>query len=423
MEIENYPAAYMINWKQHKKGLAGRTMAKKQQQSIELDYEQKRMANLFGKNLTEADGVRRFLAEGCRAANKDGGVSDEEFWRGLFLESKVNGKYGNNLLRENKYDGYPNKVPSDPYSAIDYQCTLKYLAHGHERVFDKKKPDEHPIDSENFFRYFNLMDNTESYTSNLKTAIHLRNKYSHDTIEGIQNITADSLKQDIQLLQRITVPLCKKEDFPFADEIRAYWKRIEEEYHRKFSAPPIDLDDAACVVFRTDELTLEQIAAVKDVIRSYNINEKDGKIYEYPDRTKLEELLSYSMLRPRGSEEERRQLAEQTEKRSKKRRETTEKLEKLFHEEIRRVTTQGLSEQEFTDAKAAILYRLDSSMQSPDKRLAAAVTGEFTGKGYQEAARKRETLEKLTLKEVNRIIKKYLSVPGKVTVLVTPEKR
>lgn len=49
MEIENYPAAYMINWKQHKKGLAGRTMAKKQQQSIELDYEQKRMANLFGK--------------------------------------------------------------------------------------------------------------------------------------------------------------------------------------------------------------------------------------------------------------------------------------------------------------------------------------------------------------------------------------
>ena len=147
MEIENYPAAYMINWKQHKKGLAGRTMAKKQQQSIELDYEQKRMANLFGKNLTEADGVRRFLAEGCRAANKDGGVSDEEFWRGLFLESKVNGKYGNNLLRENKYDGYPNKVPSDPYSAIDYQCTLKYLAHGHERVFDKKKPDEHPIDS------------------------------------------------------------------------------------------------------------------------------------------------------------------------------------------------------------------------------------------------------------------------------------
>lgn len=103
--------------------------------------------------------------------------------------------------------------------------------------------------------------------------------------------------------------------------------------------------------------------------------------------------------------------------------ESTEKLEKLFHEEIRRVTTQGLSEREFTDAKAAILYRLDSSMQSPDKRLAAAVTGEFTGKGYQEAARKRETLEKLTLKEVNRIIKKYLSVPGKVTVLVTPEKR
>lgn len=73
-------------------------MAKKQQQSIELDYEQKRMANLFGKNLTEADGVRRFLAEGCRAANKDGGVSDAEFWEGLFLESKVKGKYGKNLL-------------------------------------------------------------------------------------------------------------------------------------------------------------------------------------------------------------------------------------------------------------------------------------------------------------------------------------
>ena len=146
MEIENYPAAYMINWKQHKKGLAGRTMAKKQQQSIELDYEQKRMANLFGKNLTEADGVRRFLAEGCRAANKDGGVSDAEFWKGLFLQSKVKGKYGSNLLRENKYDGSPDEVPSDPYSSIDYQCTLKYLAHGHERVFDTDKPNVHPKD-------------------------------------------------------------------------------------------------------------------------------------------------------------------------------------------------------------------------------------------------------------------------------------
>ena len=103
--------------------------------------------------------------------------------------------------------------------------------------------------------------------------------------------------------------------------------------------------------------------------------------------------------------------------------ESAKKLEALFHEEIRRVTTQGLSEQEFSDAKAAILYRLDSSMQSPDKRLVAAVTGEFTGKGYLEAVRKRETLEKLTLKEVNRIIRKYLSVPGKVTVLVTPEKQ
>jgi hypothetical protein len=154
MEIENYPAAYMINWKQHKKGLAGRTMAKKQQQSIELDYEQKRMANLFGKNLTEADGVRRFLAEGCRAANKDDGVSDAEFWRGLFLESKVKGKYGKNLLGKNKYDGDPDEVPSDPYSAIDYQCTLKYLAHGHERVFDKKKTGRAPDRQRQFLSLF-----------------------------------------------------------------------------------------------------------------------------------------------------------------------------------------------------------------------------------------------------------------------------
>ena len=308
-------------------------MAKKQQQSIELDYEQKRMANLFGKTLTEADGVRRFLAEGCRAANKDGGVSDAEFWRRLFLQSKRDGSYSHNLLRKSKYDGDPDEVPSDPYSSIDYQCTLKYLAHGHERVFDTDKPDEHPKDSDNFFRYFNLMGDRRNYTSNLKTAIHLRNKYSHDTIEGIQNITANSLKQDIKLLQRITEPLCAKADFPFADEIRAYWKRMDEEYKRKFSAPPIDLEDAACVIFRTDELTAEQMAAVKGIIKLYNIHEKDGKIYEYADRAALEKLLAQSLLDPRGisvlTEEERRQIREKTEKESQKRRETTEKLEKL----------------------------------------------------------------------------------------------
>ena len=95
------------------------------------------------------------------------------------------------------------------------------------------------------------------------------------------------------------------------------------------------------------------------------------------------------------------------------------KLEKLFLAEIRRVVTKGLTEEEFADAKAQILFQLDSSMQSPDKRLAAAVTGEFIGKGYQAAMLKREALGRLTLKQVNETLRRYLSAPGKVTALVT----
>ena len=98
------------------------------------------------------------------------------------------------------------------------------------------------------------------------------------------------------------------------------------------------------------------------------------------------------------------------------------KLEKLFHEEIRRVTDGGLTGEEFSDAKAQILFRLDNAMQSPEQRLGCAVTGEFIGKGYLAGRLRREAIERLTLEEVNRTIRKYLSVPGKVTALVLPEK-
>ncbi len=101
--------------------------------------------------------------------------------------------------------------------------------------------------------------------------------------------------------------------------------------------------------------------------------------------------------------------------------ESVPRLEELVLEEIRRVATEGLTEQEFADAKAQILFRLDSSMQSPARRLNAAVTDEFTGKGYRAAALARSAIGRLTLKQVNATIRNYLSVPGKVTAIVLPE--
>ena len=102
--------------------------------------------------------------------------------------------------------------------------------------------------------------------------------------------------------------------------------------------------------------------------------------------------------------------------------ESVSSLEELFLAEIRRVATEGLTKQEFADAKAQILFRLDSAMQSPARRLNAAVTGEFIGKGYLAELLKRRVIERLAQDQVNETIRKYLSAPGRVTALAIPGK-
>ena len=96
---------------------------------------------------------------------------------------------------------------------------------------------------------------------------------------------------------------------------------------------------------------------------------------------------------------------------------SADKVEELFRKEIDRIVSSGLTEEEFENARNKIIFRLDNAMQAPDKLLNTAVSSEFIGRGYLDAFRKRETLKLLDIKEVNAVLKKYLSQKNSVTVL------
>ena len=88
------------------------------------------------------------------------------------------------------------------------------------------------------------------------------------------------------------------------------------------------------------------------------------------------------------------------------------KLEKLLKEEMARVEKEGLTPQEIADAKKWIFFREDSANQSPFARLASLVSYEYASLGYEFALERRERIEKMTDKEINRALAKILKGKG-----------
>ncbi len=99
------------------------------------------------------------------------------------------------------------------------------------------------------------------------------------------------------------------------------------------------------------------------------------------------------------------------------------KLEKLLRDEVDRIVGEGLSEEEFENARRMLLFQLDNLRQSPGLVLGALTAAEFTGAGCLSFWNRRTTLELLTKDEVNRSLKRLLNSKTCVIAYVLPEEK
>ena len=97
------------------------------------------------------------------------------------------------------------------------------------------------------------------------------------------------------------------------------------------------------------------------------------------------------------------------------------KLEKLLRDEIRRLVSEGMTGEEFENAKRMILFHMDNLMQSPGHILSALTASEFTGAGCMSFWNKRLKLNRLKHAGVNRTLKRLLDSKTCVVVSVLPE--
>ncbi len=99
------------------------------------------------------------------------------------------------------------------------------------------------------------------------------------------------------------------------------------------------------------------------------------------------------------------------------------KLEKLLRDEIRRIVKEGMSGEEFENARRMLLFQLDNLRQSPGHLLSALTASEFTGAGCMAFWNRRTALESLTRQNVNRSLKRLLNTKNRVIVSVLPEEK
>jgi len=95
-------------------------------------------------------------------------------------------------------------------------------------------------------------------------------------------------------------------------------------------------------------------------------------------------------------------------------------LEKIFRDQIARIAGQGLTREEFENARKMMLFQLENLCQSPEELLAALLAAEFTGIGWEYIWKRRETLSGMTYPAFNRILKKVFAGKKAVTAVVLP---
>lgn len=91
-----------------------------------------------------------------------------------------------------------------------------------------------------------------------------------------------------------------------------------------------------------------------------------------------------------------------------------------FNDEINKVARNGLSEEELLKAKKKILGEEAISIQSSSGLAARSLSEELMGLGFDHYLHRTKEINTVTLEHFNKVIKKYLNVPGSVEVTVGP---
>lgn len=268
-----------------------------------IGYEEKLKAHGFGKEMTTR--VAQYMSRAIEAANRDYKVSDEEFWMHLLLPT---GPKRQTLVERGKLG---TVYPSNPYQLLDLQGCNKYLLYGASRILEER--DGQPVfatDSLNFFKKFHVEYFSRAvkgkdgqwkapgpkreYSHVLCQAIKIRNKYAHDSEAVIQNVTLESLKADLTVLEQLTEPAMRSPGWEGElNCVQSYWEETKKQFETQFGAAPIPVDEVLRELFMVEEnVTPEQSQAMEQAIQWLRLDCQGGKIYG-EDRRKLMDKLRH----------------------------------------------------------------------------------------------------------------------------------
>ncbi|MBD5118872.1 MAG: hypothetical protein HDT37_07140 [Clostridiales bacterium] len=270
-----------------------------EQKNLELDAEQRRKGHFFVKEVLFQ--ITNYVAAAVKYANHEAKLTDEVFWKNLFL---IGGR-GEAIMKE--WDGNnPRKCPECPYEKLDIQAYNKYLLYGGERELPDGKG--FASDSLNFFKTFQVGIRTGKrgcrypkapYEDVLRESIKLRNRKAHDGSEEVDGITRESIENDLNLLEQLTAPIQRKTGWtpdwkdPL-EPLEAYWERIEARCRDMFGYPPISLEELGRELFLSEDgLTPQQTQALEEAADFLRLSCQNGMVYE-EDRQVLKEKLSWS---------------------------------------------------------------------------------------------------------------------------------
>ena len=250
-----------------------------------LDTQQRKDGrNLLHSVITDTG---RYMAAGIQYANRKAGVTDRDFWEGLFVPT--GSRESDVILRANR-NADPAKCPEDPYGELDIQACNKYLLYGGGRTVTRNGAAVKLTDSSNFFRTFRIDQKAYRYT--LIRAIDLRNASAHSGTDWEKNLTADTVYNGLRILQDLTEPLQRSRE-PWRGErepLADYWKRQNQKCRALLGAAPIRLEDVGQELFMCDTLTAPQMDALDQAVEWYNLDCRNGKIYREERRLLKEKL-------------------------------------------------------------------------------------------------------------------------------------
>ena len=92
----------------------------------------------------------------------------------------------------------------------------------------------------------------------------------------------------------------------------------------------------------------------------------------------------------------------------------------LIRAELNNFGRHGLTREEFDRAKTRMLAQLSFQTQNLEAYAHGAALNELYGLGFDHIRERRREIERLTLDEINGVLRKYLMDKPAITVIVSP---